>query len=93
MASNRASCTRQMTLHVAVNRFNWASVTSAQRDAALIRDHDHGHAGTIHTGNRIDCSRQPFKLRPVADISALGQLTVQNAIAIQKYAAHYNYQG
>ena len=64
-----------------------------QCDAALIADHDHRQARALHAGDRLDRSRQPLKLRPVAHVDALGHLAVQDSIAIQKDVAHYNYQG
>jgi hypothetical protein len=79
--------------HLVMEEFQLLGRYPAQRDAALIADYDHGQASPIHAGDCLDRSREPFKLRPVADVSALGQLAVQNAIAIKKDVAHYNQQG
>ena len=84
--------TRQVAPHLAVNELQLLNGNPAQRNTALIANHDHSQTSAIHAGNRLDSSREPLELRPVAHISALGQLAVQHSIAIEKNVTHYNYQ-
>jgi hypothetical protein len=88
-----SALTLQEAPHLAVNELQLINGKPAQCNTALIADHDDSQTGAIHASNRLDGSRKPLKLRPVAHISALGQLAVQHSIAVEKNVTHYNYQG
>ena len=85
--------TRQVAANLVVKEIQLLNGNPAQCNTALIANHDHSQTSAIHAGNRLDSSREPLELRPVAHISALGQLAVQHSIAIEKNVTHYNYQG
>jgi hypothetical protein len=85
--------TCQVAPHLVVDDLQLLHGKTAQGNTALIADHDHSQTSAIHAGDRLDGSREPLKLRPVAQISAFGQLAVQHSIAIEKNVTHYNYQG
>lgn len=74
----------QFPLEIAVNFGDCFRRVFAQRNAALVGNHDYAQPGAIEPGNGQGRTGQQHKTLPGRDVFALRQLLVDDAIAIQK---------
>jgi len=59
----------------------------SQRNATLVRDHDHAHSRAVESADRLRNSGQRLELAPGGHIAAFGQLAIEDSVAVQEDGA------
>lgn len=60
----------------------------AERDAALVGNHEDAQASARKSGNGFNCTGQKMKMLPILDIPAFRQLTVNHSVAVKEYSTY-----
>ena len=82
----------QDLLQLTVDRFNISNRVFPERNASLIRDHNHPHSRAVQSCDRFCHARQQAELLPCCNVTSLRHLFVHNAIAVQKDRAKVAFQ-